>query len=164
MNHDLPDVEAALERMANELRGSVDDRTVMVGIHTGGAWVAERLHRLLALTTPMGTLDITFYRDDFSTVGLHPQVKPSSLPVDIENRDILLVDDILHTGRTIRAALNEIFSYGRPASVRLAVLVDRGNRELPIQPDVCGARLPLEASRHVKLRGPDPLILQLSGR
>lgn len=134
----------------------------MVGIHTGGAWLAARLHRMLGLETKLCTLDITFYRDDFSMVGLHPQVNPSHIPEDVENRRIILVDDVLQTGRTIRAALNEIFSYGRPSSVALTVLVDRGLRELPIQADVCGLELTLEASQQIKLKGPGELALQIS--
>ncbi len=137
------------------------DDPVMVGIHTGGAWLAERLHRMLGLQSQLGTLDITFYRDDFSTVGLHPQVNPSRLPEDVENRHVVLVDDVLYTGRTIRAALNEIFSYGRPKTVLLAVLVDRGLRELPIQADVCGLHLDLDASQRVTLCGPDVLHLRI---
>ncbi len=109
-----------------------------MGIYTGGVWIAQRLHQLLRLECPLGTLDISFYRDDFTRVGMNPQVKPSLLPVSIEDRHVILVDDILNTGRTIRAALNELFDYGRPASILLAVLVDRGGRELPIQADVVG--------------------------
>ena len=115
----------------------------------------------MGLSEPLGTLNISFYRDDFTRIGVHPQVKPSRLPVDVEGRDILLVDDVLHTGRTIRAALNEIFDYGRPARVWLAVLVDRGGRELPIQADVVGARLALAAGQQVKLTGPEPLSLSI---
>ena len=136
-------------------------RPLLVGIHTGGAWVAEELHRRLGVTEPLGTLDISFYRDDFSRIGVHPQVKPSHLPVTVEDRPILLVDDVLQTGRTVRAALNEIFDYGRPASVALAVLVDRPGRELPIAAEVAGARWDLPAQRQVKLDGPDPLTLTL---
>ncbi|MCC6206602.1 MAG: bifunctional pyr operon transcriptional regulator/uracil phosphoribosyltransferase PyrR [Gammaproteobacteria bacterium] len=136
---------------------------LMVGIYTGGAWVAQRLHRQLGLENPLGTLDISFYRDDFTRVGMNPQVKPSLLPVSIEDRHVILVDDILNTGRTIRAALNELFDYGRPASILLAVLVDRGGRELPIQADVVGARTRLAAGEHIKLHGPLPLRLSRVG-
>jgi pyrimidine operon attenuation protein/uracil phosphoribosyltransferase len=131
----------------------------MVGIRTGGVWVAEHLHSLLALKEPLGTLNINFYRDDFTHIGLHPLVTPSNLPFAVDDRHIILVDDVLHTGRTIRAALNEIFDYGRPASVTLAVLVERLGRELPIQPDVAGQQLALEPGEYVKLLGPDPLSL-----
>lgn len=135
---------------------------LMVGIHTGGVWVAERLHAALQIREPLGSLDISFYRDDFTRIGLHPQVKPSHIPFRVEDRHILLVDDVLHTGRTIRAALNELFDWGRPASVMLAVLVDRPGRELPIAADVVGERMALRPDQHVKLSGPDPLRLTVS--
>jgi len=159
------DVEPLLTSMANQLRSLLAGRGVaeplMIGIHTGGAWVAERLHALLGLSEPLGTLDISFYRDDFTRIGMHPQVKPSHLPFEVENRHVVLVDDVLHTGRTIRAALNEIFDYGRPASVLLAALVERSGRELPIQADVVGLQLDLAEGQHVKLGGPDPLALRI---
>jgi pyrimidine operon attenuation protein/uracil phosphoribosyltransferase len=153
-----------LEGMADELRSTLANDPLMIGIHTGGAWLAERLHGRLGIDSKLGTLDITFYRDDFSTLGLHPQVKTSYLPEDVENRHIVLVDDVLQTGRTIRAALNEIFSYGRPRSVLLAVLVDRGLRELPIQADVCALKIDLAASQQIKLTGPEELRLSISER
>ncbi|OQW95181.1 MAG: bifunctional pyr operon transcriptional regulator/uracil phosphoribosyltransferase [Beggiatoa sp. IS2] len=137
------------------------DDVLMIGIHTGGVWVAERLHQLLNLRTPLGQLNIAFYRDDFTRIGLHPRVQPSTLPMDVENRPIVLVDDVLHTGRTIRAALNEIFDYGRPASVTLAVLVERNGRELPIQADIVGYSICLDTGKYIKLRGPDPLSLEI---
>lgn len=154
-------VEDALASMTDALRSRLPDEPLMVGIHSGGVWVAERLHQQLEISSQLGTIDITFYRDDFSTIGLHPQVNTSYLPEDIEERDIVLVDDVLQTGRTIRAALNEIFSYGRPQSVILAVLVDRGQRELPIQADVCGLNLDLQMDEQVKLTGPDSLELRI---
>jgi pyrimidine operon attenuation protein/uracil phosphoribosyltransferase len=120
------------------------------------------LHELLNSAQPLGILDISFYRDDFSRIGMNPQVKPSKLPVSVEDKHILLVDDILHTGRTIRAAMNEIFDYGRPASIRLVVLGERDGRELPIQPDVVGQHLLLGPHEHVKLSGPDELTLTVT--
>ncbi|MBX2868515.1 MAG: bifunctional pyr operon transcriptional regulator/uracil phosphoribosyltransferase PyrR [Acidiferrobacterales bacterium] len=124
--------------MADEIKDRSLDAPLVIGIHTGGAWVAEQLHRELCIPTKLGTLDISFYRDDFSRVGLNPKVKSSDLPEGIEDRNIILVDDVLHTGRTIRAALNEIFSYGRPSSVTLAVALERPGRELPIEAAVVG--------------------------
>lgn len=160
---DITSVDTLLTRMEADLRQKLRDRSisdpVMVGIHTGGAWLAERLHRALGLADPLGSLDISFYRDDFSTAGLHPQVRPSNLPFDVDGRDVILVDDVIYSGRTIRAALNEIFDFGRPSSVLLAVLIDRGQRELPICPDVTGTRLALEHGQQVKLEGPAPLQL-----
>lgn len=137
------------------------DKPLMIGIHTGGVWVAKALHQQLGLSEPLGTLDISFYRDDFSRIGLNPQVKPSALPFAIEDRHIILVDDVLQTGRTIRAAMNELFDYGRPASIMLAVLVDRAGRELPIEATVSGLQLDQAASERVKLVGPEPMQLIL---
>lgn len=159
------EIEALLERMAGEIEtlfGARLAEVAMVGIHTGGLWVAERLHRRLGLGLPLGSLNISFYRDDFSRIGLHPQVRPSHLPAAVEGERVLLVDDVLFTGRTLRAAMNEIFDYGRPHSVNLAVLVDRGGRELPVAADVTGTRLPLDPDQHVKLSGPSPLLLQIT--
>ncbi|MBI5450484.1 MAG: bifunctional pyr operon transcriptional regulator/uracil phosphoribosyltransferase PyrR [Gammaproteobacteria bacterium] len=136
---------------------------LMVGIHSGGVWVARRLHRMLDLTTPLAMLNISFYRDDFTRVGINPQVRPSDMPLSVDDRDIILVDDVLYTGRTVRAALNELFDYGRPASITLAVLVDRGGRELPIQAAVTGMTLQLPPGQHVKLKGPEPMTLSVEG-
>ncbi len=159
------DIDKLIDKMAAELRekfGNTPIKTVvMIGIHTGGVWVAKRLHKLLDIQQPLGKLDISFYRDDFSRIGMNPQVKPSQLPMSVDDVHIILVDDILHTGRTIRAALNEIFDYGRPASVTLAVLGERSGRELPIQADVVGKQIPLDNHEHVKLTGPEPLKLEV---
>jgi pyrimidine operon attenuation protein/uracil phosphoribosyltransferase len=147
------DIGAAIKRMAQPLRAHLKQRPVMVGIHTGGAWVASLLHKEIGLTEPLGTLDISFYRDDFTRIGMNPQVKASSLPVSVEDRHVILVDDVLHTGRTVRAALNEIFDYGRPASVTLAVLIVRDGRELPIEAQVAGEQMHLSKRQHIKLVG-----------
>ncbi len=155
------DIDAAMTRMVEQLRPMLKRDPLMVGIHTGGVWVAERLHRLLELKEPLGTLDISFYRDDFTRIGMNPQVRTSHLPVNVEDRHLILVDDVLHTGRTIRAALNEIFDYGRPASVMLACLIERGGRELPIEPQVVGEHVKLGKYQHVKLLGPDKLELRI---
>ena len=159
----MTDIAALIDNMAQDLSDLLKARGIadpaMIGIHTGGVWIAERLHARLGLSEPLGRLDISFYRDDFSRIGMHPQVRASKLPPDVEDRHIILVDDVLYTGRTIRAALNEIFDYGRPASVMLAVLIDRGGRELPVAADVCGQRLNLQPGEQVKLQGPDPLSL-----
>lgn len=159
------DVEAEIGGMARRLRGLLAERGIpdplMVGIYTGGAWVAARLHTLLELREPLGMLDISFYRDDFTRVGINPQVRPSHLPVSIDERHLVLVDDVLGTGRTVRAALNEIFDYGRPASIMLATLVERGGRELPIQADVVGLNVKLARHQHIKLHGPTPLRLSI---
>ena len=159
------DVDALLQQMAQQLRSQLEaehiQEAVMIGIHTGGVWGAERLHQLLQLKKPLGVLNIAFYRDDFTRIGVHPQVKPSNLPFKVDGKHIILVDDVLYTGRTIRAALNEIFDYGRPESVKLAVLVDRGGRDLPIQADVVGVQMTLAEGEQVKLSGPEPLSLSI---
>ena len=160
------DVEALISKMAQDIQAKflpgAEKDLLMIGIHTGGLWIAQRLHRILKLEQPLGALDISFYRDDFSRIGMNPQVKPSKLPVSVDNQQILLVDDILHTGRTIRAAMNEIFDYGRPASIRLIVLGERSGRELPIQPDIVGQHMPLGPHEHVKLTGPEQLSLTIT--
>jgi pyrimidine operon attenuation protein / uracil phosphoribosyltransferase len=123
----------------------------MVGVHTGGAWIAAQLHAALGLQTPLGTLDISFYRDDFGRVGLNPQVKKSDIPFDVKDAQIILVDDVLYTGRTVRAAMNELFDYGRAQSIELAVLVDRGGRELPVAARYVGAQIVLGAHQSLNL-------------
>ena len=164
-------VEQLIDTMVDQLRqrftpggihGELDHDVIMVGVRTGGVWIAERLHQALALSEELGYLDITFYRDDFSRIGLNPQVRPSKLPVSLDDKHIILVDDILHTGRTVRAAMNELFDYGRPASITLAVLGERSGRELPIQADVVGRHIQLTPNQHVKLTGPESLQLVIS--
>jgi len=142
-----------VEAIYDTLRASVAQRVsarerqpAFVGIHSGGAWVAERLHRDLGARGPLGFLTSAFHRDDFAARGLRTgggTAKSTHIDFDVEGADILLVDDILYTGRTIRAALNEIFDYGRPSRVELAVLLDRGGRQLPVQPDYLGAAIQL---------------------
>lgn len=151
--------ESLIERLAAGLRALQVEQPLMVGVLTGGVWIAERLHQMLHIEEPLGSLSINFYRDDFTRIGLHPRVLPSDLPFDVNDRNIILIDDVLHTGRTIRAALNEIFDYGRPASVSLGVLVDRQGRELPISPDVTAETISLADNEHIKLTGPNPLNL-----
>lgn len=161
-------VDALLEKISSQTHALIEQRHIkdplMIGIRTGGAWIAERLHAELGLESPLGILDISFYRDDFTRIGLNPKVQPSQLPTTVEGRHILLVDDVIMSGRTIRAALNELFDYGRPASVALITLLDLEQRELPIQSDVTGGTLTLSADQQVKLNGPDPLTLTISQR
>jgi len=159
----LPQINELLPSFARQIADLLVERRIvaplLVGIRTGGVWVAQHLSELLDLPGPLGRLDISFYRDDFTHVGMNPEVKPSYLPFSIDDRYLILVDDVLHTGRTIRAALNELFDYGRPAGILLAVLVERSGRELPIQADVVGLHLDLEPRDHVKLTGPEHLTL-----
>ena len=144
------DAEQLLTALAVKI-GTLADDTVVVGIHSGGVWVAERLHQMLKVIPPLGKLAVTLHRDDFGKIGLHPQKKSTDMPINIDGRHILLVDDVLYSGRTVRAALNELFDFGRPASVKLAVLVDRGLRELPIAADYIGASMTLDSSQELVL-------------
>lgn len=141
MNVSLPEADALIEALATQMRGRISKDAALVGIYTGGAWVAERLHRALAISHPLGLLAVTLHRDDFGRIGLHPESRSSKIAFDVDGREVILVDDVLHTGRTIRAALNELFDFGRPAAVRLAVLADREGRELPVCADFVGARV-----------------------
>jgi pyrimidine operon attenuation protein/uracil phosphoribosyltransferase len=154
-----------LDKLESCLRQHLSDRKMsdplMIGIRTGGVWVAEHLHKRLGLHEPLGLLDISFYRDDFSQIGINPNVKPSLIPTHIEGRDIILVDDVFYTGRTIRAALNEIFDYGRPNQIVLAVLIERDGKQIPLSPDCVGDRIALDASKRIKLKGPVPLLIQI---
>ncbi len=134
---------------------------LMIGIHSGGVWIAEQMHQRLNISEPLGQLDISFYRDDYSQIGINPKVKPSQLPLNIEARDIILIDDVFYTGRTIRAALNEIFDYGRPNQVVLGVLIERDGRQIPIKPDCTGTTITLEPGQRIKLTGPEPLGIHL---
>jgi pyrimidine operon attenuation protein/uracil phosphoribosyltransferase len=148
----LPDPDLLCDHLIDQIRGALPSDTLVVGIRTGGVWIAERIQKALYPDNPVGMLDISFYRDDFARIGLHPQVKPTTLPFDIEDRPILLVDDVFYTGRTVRAAMNELFDWGRPALIRLAVLVDRGRHELPFTADYAGIELAVDAKDDVQLR------------
>ncbi len=159
------DISELLNNLEAELKRIVDERQLvnplMIGIRTGGVWIAEQMHRRLNIGEPLGLLDISFYRDDFSQIGVNPNVKPSQLPTHIEGRDIILIDDVFYTGRTIRAAMNEIFDYGRPNQIVLAVLIERDGRQIPLNPDCVGAKIALNADQRIKLTGPEPLAVHL---
>ena len=162
---DVPKVEDLLETLEEALRLEIERRALenplMIGIHSGGAWIAEVLHRRLEIREPLGKLDISFYRDDFSRIGMHPKVQTSQLPFKLEGRPILLIDDVFYTGRTVRAALNEIFDYGRPAAVVLGVLLERNGREIPLRPDCRGGALTLPKGQRIKLMGTQSLKLSM---
>jgi pyrimidine operon attenuation protein/uracil phosphoribosyltransferase len=149
--HQLPSPDQLIARLADRIAPTLGPDLALVGIHTGGVWVMDALAERLGRDLPRGVLDISFYRDDFSRIGLHPQVKPSDIPFDMEGRRVLLIDDVLYTGRTIRAAMNVLFDYGRPAAIQLAVLLDRSGRELPICADFVGAHLELAEQENIAL-------------
>ena len=161
----LPDPAVLISTIAQQLQDHLKARGIehprFVGIPTGGVWGANALLKELKHEEPLGILNVSFYRDDFSRTGLHPQVRPSELPFEIAAQHLVLIDDVLMSGRTIRAALNELFDYGRPASVTLVCLLDLNARELPIGPDIVGATLSLEPNQRVKLTGPEPLAIKL---
>jgi pyrimidine operon attenuation protein/uracil phosphoribosyltransferase len=148
----LPEAERLCQQLAAELKPLLGPRTAMIGLYTGGAWLAERLHVLLGLKEPLGLMDIAFYRDDYHAQGLHHDPKRTKIPFDVNGRDLLLVDDVLYTGRTVRAAMNELFDYGRPASIRLVVLADRGGRQLPICAQHCGAKVEVPDGMRLRLK------------
>ena len=148
----IPDAESLLPGLVAELKARVTPATAMIGLYTGGAWLAERLHAMLGLKEPLGLMDIAFYRDDYAKQGLKHDPKRTRIPFDVGGRDLLLVDDVLYTGRTVRAAMNELFDYGRPRSIALAVLADRGGRQLPICAQHCGARVQVPEGMRLRLK------------
>jgi pyrimidine operon attenuation protein/uracil phosphoribosyltransferase len=151
MSTSLPDPESLVQALAAQMRGQLAPDAALVGIYSGGPWLAERLHAALGITAPLGTLAVTLHRDDFGFIGLHREARRSQIPFPVDGREIILVDDVLYTGRTIRAAINELFDFGRPRAVRLAVLIDRGGRELPVCPDFVGAKLDVSRGEELVL-------------
>ncbi len=149
------DAEALYGELLAGVRGLLRPDGALVGIWSGGAWLAERLARDLGLTLPHGVISSTFHRDDFGARGLAAGADATRLPFEVDGRPIVLIDDVLYTGRTIRAVVNELFDFGRPASVKLAVLVDRGGRELPIEPAFAAAKLVLPAAQRLALKRDD---------
>jgi pyrimidine operon attenuation protein / uracil phosphoribosyltransferase len=151
----LPDAEKLCAQLAGELKPLIGPKTAMVGLYTGGAWLAERLHGLLPMSNPLGLMDIAFYRDDYAARGLKHDPKRTKIPFDVNGAEILLVDDVLYSGRTIRAAMNELFDYGRPAGISLVVLADRGGRQLPICAQHVGARVDVPPGMRLTLKRSD---------
>ncbi len=149
------DIERALDRIALQIleRNLRAKEIVIVGIHTGGVFLADRIQRIIEkrekIKLPSGSLDITLYRDDWSRVSQNPIVKKTDISFEIEGKVLVLVDDVIYTGRTIRAALDAVMDFGRPNSIQLAVLVDRGGRELPIQPDYKGMEIEVKPNQHI---------------
>ncbi len=152
------EVTRALTRIAHEIieANKGTDGLVLLGIQRRGVplakLIAEAIRKVEGVDVPLGALDITFYRDDLSTIGPAPQVSSSEIGTDVTAKNVVLVDDVLYTGRTVRAALNEIMDWGRPSAVRLAVLIDRGHRELPIRPDFVGKNVPTSHREIIKVR------------
>ncbi|HUO70324.1 MAG TPA: bifunctional pyr operon transcriptional regulator/uracil phosphoribosyltransferase PyrR [Solirubrobacteraceae bacterium] len=154
---DRDDMRRTLVRIAHEIvEKNPDGSIALVGIHRRGAVLSQRLHaltsELLSQGVPLGFVDISFYRDDLATRPPHPVVHATQLDFPVDGRTIVIVDDVLYTGRTVRSAIDEIFDYGRPARVQLATLIDRGHRELPIRPDYVGKNLPTSQDQRVNVR------------
>jgi pyrimidine operon attenuation protein/uracil phosphoribosyltransferase len=164
------EIERSLTRLAHEIIEKNDDPSEMaiVGIRTRGDFLAKRLHsqieKLADIEIPIGTLDVTFHRDDFRTNLGSPKVGASHILFEVEGKNVILIDDVLYTGRTIRAAMDEIFTYGRPASIQLGILVDRGHKELPIRADYVGKNYPTSINEHIHVHveevdGEDAILL-----
>ncbi|MBD3347586.1 MAG: bifunctional pyr operon transcriptional regulator/uracil phosphoribosyltransferase PyrR [Candidatus Eisenbacteria bacterium] len=172
---DADDMRRAVVRIAHEIlerNGGVEGLAV-IGIQTRGAFLARRVADAIAQiedqTIPVGILDITLYRDDLRTIAEQPVVNESDIPFDVQGKTLVLVDDVLYTGRTVRAALDEIIDFGRPRSVQLAVLVDRGHRELPIRADYVGKNVPTSSSEAISVKmtekdGSDEVLIKVLDR
>jgi pyrimidine operon attenuation protein/uracil phosphoribosyltransferase len=158
----LPEAENLCRQLAQALKPRIGPKSAMVGLYTGGAWLAERLHAMLGMKTPLGLMDIAFYRDDYAARGLKHDPKRTKIPFDVNGCDLLLVDDVLYSGRTVRAAMNELFDYGRPESISLVVLADRGGRQLPICAQYCGAQVEVPAGMRLTLKKQDSGNLMLA--
>jgi pyrimidine operon attenuation protein/uracil phosphoribosyltransferase len=147
----LPNPENLLNDVITAIKSQLQSNSAIVGIHSGGVWIMERVLDKLDKAIPFGTLDAAFYRDDFAQRGLKSKPQPANIPFDVKDKHIILIDDIFYTGRTTRAAINELFDYGRPASITLAVLINRGGAELPINPQIVGASIPLLPNQRFQL-------------
>jgi pyrimidine operon attenuation protein/uracil phosphoribosyltransferase len=148
----LPDAEKVCQDLVRELKPRIGPKTAMVGLYTGGVWLAERLHKELKIEKPLGAMDIAFYRDDYAARGLKHDPKRTKIPFDVNGAELLLVDDVLYSGRTVRAAMNELFDYGRPQSIALVVLADRGGRQLPICAQHVGAKVEVPDGMRLRLK------------
>jgi len=157
----LPDAERVLATLAQRMAPAVAHDAAFVGIYSGGAWIAERLAAMIPGAHPVGFIDVAFYRDDYNRSGLKPNARRTELSFDVEGATIVLVDDVLYTGRSVRAAINELFDFGRPSRVELAVLVDRGGRELPIEPTYTGVRVEVARDRSIVLARSSEGVLSL---
>jgi pyrimidine operon attenuation protein/uracil phosphoribosyltransferase len=158
------DAEVLYQALSKQLttRLSQAENVALVGIYSGGAWLAERLATDLQLKDRLGFIDVSFYRDDYAEKGLHANIKPTQIPFDVDDATIVLVDDVLYTGRTTRAAINELFDYGRPRQIMLAALIDRGGRELPIAADFVADKITLSEDQSLELQRADNGVFSLT--
>jgi pyrimidine operon attenuation protein/uracil phosphoribosyltransferase len=147
----LPNPEILLADITAKIAALITPNSALVGIHSGGVWLMRRVLETLKSEIPFGTLDAALYRDDYAARGLKANLKPSDIAFDVTDKHIILIDDIFYTGRTTRAAMNELFDYGRPASITLAVLINRGGAQLPITPNITGADILLQANQSLQL-------------
>ena len=147
----LPNAENLIESLKNKINEVIDDNTVLIGVQRGGELILQKILPGLRNTVATGSIDTSFYRDDFSSRGLKIKNKPSKIDTEINGKHIILIDDVFSSGRTVRAAMNEIFDYGRPAKITLAVLIDRNEQELPIAPQICIEKISLNKDQHLEL-------------
>jgi len=147
----LPNAENLIESLKNKINEMIDDNTVLIGVQRGGELILQKILPGLRNTVATGSIDTSFYRDDFSSRGLKIKNKPSKIDTEINGKHIILIDDVFSSGRTVRAAMNEIFDYGRPAKITLAVLIDRNEQELPIAPQICIEKISLNKDQHLEL-------------
>ena len=147
----LPNPEDLLAVITAKIQAQLQPNTALIGIHSGGVWLMQRILKSIQQDIPYGTLDAALYRDDYAQRGLKSEPKPSNIAFDVSDKHLILIDDIFYTGRTTRAAMNELFDYGRPASITLAVLINRGGAELPIVPNIVGADILLKPNQDMQL-------------
>ena len=147
----LPNAENLIESLKNKINEMIDDNTVLIGVQRGGELILQKILPGLRNTIATGSIDTSFYRDDFSSRGLKIKNKPSKIDTEINGKHIILIDDVFSSGRTVRAAMNEIFDYGRPDKITLAVLIDRNEQELPISPQICIEKIRLSKNQHLEL-------------
>ena len=147
----LPNAENLVENLKNQINEIIDDKTVLIGVQRGGELILQKILPGLKITVATGSIDTSFYRDDFSSRGLKIKNKPSKIDTEINGKHIILIDDVFSSGRTVRAAMNEIFDYGRPDKITLAVLIDRNEQELPIAPQICIEKISLNKDQHLEL-------------
>ncbi len=147
----LPNAENLIESLKNKINEMIDENTVLIGVQRGGELILQKILPSLGSAVATGSINTSFYRDDFSSRGLKIRNKPSKIDTEINGKHIILIDDVFSSGRTVRAAMNEIFDYGRPDKITLAVLIDRNEQELPIAPQICIEKISLSKNQHLEL-------------